>query len=142
MRDYSELGQVIDKVLAKKWGITKTAVTQHRLKRGIAPYRTHCKVRVQGMKERSDEFMSMLGKQSDASIGKEFNLSRERVRQVRNNCGIAKYRKKGEKMTKPQIVAVVKCLLEGEGEMLCRTCMFRETCNTLKSVIEEILDKQ
>lgn len=46
-------------------------------------------------------------------------------------------------MTKPQIIAVVKCVLElTENGEKCLDCMFLKECEKLAPVINDVLDKE
>lgn len=49
---------------------------------------------------------------------------------------------KGGEMTKPQIIAVTRCILGDKGEMSCMNCMFKKNCDILNTTITKLLDKE
>ncbi len=107
--DAQPLGEVTDKQLAKKLGVTQPAVWYARTCRGIRPFRVGGEIeRLQTRKERAAEHMAaipvlrrrwtkeqlaMLGKCPDAQVGIEVGVSTSSVFQKRKSLGIPAYRR-------------------------------------------------
>ena len=93
------LGKVPDRHIARIYNVPSYVVKQKRLELGIGKCKEH--LIVCGPRIGSDVFetklLPRLGKEPDISLGKEFGLSRERIRQYRRDFNIPKFKKEHTK---------------------------------------------
>lgn len=84
------LGEMPDRIIAEKYGTSITMVFLVRRKKGIKAFHRHWN---NNHRRKIDmvAVMPFLGKQSDADIGREYNVTRERIRQIRKLFGVSKY---------------------------------------------------
>ncbi len=87
------LGKVIDDIIALKCGCHRGKVAEIRKSLKIPAYRKHMRVWFPKISRENFNLniFPLLGKTTDAEIGRKFKVSREMVRQWRGKYGIKKF---------------------------------------------------
>lgn len=88
----SMLGNVPDRIVAEKLGVSIQTVQAERVSLGIKPKRQHEKKHLKKLSEKEfSELISNLGVKRDSELSRTFNISREYVRQLRLKNNKLKY---------------------------------------------------
>ena len=87
------LGTIADRVIAEKYNIAGGYfLARLRYKLGIKAYRKHSTAHCHNQKVDVEAIIPKLGKFKDIRLAEEYGISRERVRQLRLEYGIPKFK--------------------------------------------------